>query len=122
MGSGRRRRRDPVTASRSQAGSVTAELVILLPVVVGLFGLLATIGNLQVENIRLAYQAGQFARAYAISQDSNQLNRMASQLQIRLAFSEQNGWMCVTAKRSVGVATLGGLHLEQSACNLAAGY
>jgi hypothetical protein len=107
--------------AKYDSGSVTAELVLLMPSVVMLFALLALVGSLQVANLKLVSQAAQLARAYAIGQSPDKIAGLASELKIRVELGKQSDWLCVTASRLMKTWLLPSLTLTQTQCALEVG-
>lgn len=108
-------------APAHESGSVTAELVLLLPSVVLLFALLSLVATLQVANLKLVSQAGELARAYAIGQSPKELAALAEQMQLQLRLQPKADWLCVTATRLVHSWFVPSLPLTQTQCALPAG-
>ena len=117
--------RESVKACRGtfvgQNGSVTAEVVLLLPSVALLFALLSMVTSLQVANLKLVSQAGQLARAYAIGQSPKELAALAEQMQLQLRLQPKADWLCVTATRLVQTWFGPSLPLSQTQCALPVG-
>lgn len=117
--------RESVKACRGtfvgQNGSVTAEVVLLLPSVALLFALLSLVASLQVANLELVSQAGQLARAYAIGQSPKEVAALAEQMQLQLRFQSKADWLCVTATRLVRTWFVPSLPLSQTQCALPIG-
>jgi hypothetical protein len=104
-----------------QSGSVTAELVLLLPSMALLFALLSLVASLQVANLKLVSQAGQLARAYAVGQSPKELATLAEQMQLQLRLQSKADWLCVTATRLVRTWFVPSLPLAQTQCALPVG-
>ena len=93
---------------RTQTGSVTAELAIVLPSVMLVAATLIGGLTLGVQKIQVAYAAGSLARAVARGEDPTQL---AKSLGVATRLDYQSDFICVSAQAETTL-----IQLEEKSC------
>ncbi|HEY0187403.1 MAG TPA: TadE family type IV pilus minor pilin [Cellulomonas sp.] len=96
---------------RSDRGAVTAELAVLLPVVVALLAVILSLASAASAQMRCADAARAGARAAALGDDDSGVSAVAGRVAgpgAAVAVSRGDGWVVVEVERSL---TLLGLRL-----------
>lgn len=97
-----------------ERGSVTAELVLLFPVVALLVGLLCWLGAAQAQRISTVQAASQLARTAAI--DEFKVPALATQLGVAYRTTHPGSLVCVRVTKKSRSTWLGFLPIEHKAC------
>jgi len=105
---------NPTRALHVETGAVTAELVVVLPVVAALIGVVAWLGVAQVERLTVVRAAGALVREAAINPAG--VPALASKLGVGASVAETAAWVCVTASKPSGWRPLGTVQLKQRFC------
>ena len=95
-----------------ESGSVTAELVAVLPIFVMLIGLIAVVGSGQIQRVGLVVAASQGARALAIGET---LPPIGGGKVIQRA-NGAKGEVCASASSQLRVLNFGALKLIEESC------
>lgn len=109
-------------ASRSDRGSVTAELAIGLPAVALLLVALLTVASAAVAQTRCTDAARAGARAAALGESDGEVETTARRLageDATIAVSRAGEWVTVEVSSPVGVASWGGSPLRAGASAVA---
>jgi hypothetical protein len=98
----------------SDGGTVTAELVAVLPVMVMLIGLLAVVGAGQLQRVALVVSAAQAARALAVGEavaapPGTKVQRVSGP-------PGEEGEVCASASTGLNVLGFGQLELSEESC------
>ena len=96
----------------AEQGSVTAELVAVLPIVAVLIGLLAVVGAGQIQRVGLVVAAAQAARSFSIGESAPPA---IEGITVRRSNGE-SGMVCATAANQLRVLNLGVLELSEQSC------
>jgi len=112
-------------ASRSERGSVTAELVLTLPTVILLIVMAIGALSIQLHRIELAGLAGEVAKAVARGESEQVVEGLIGQLAEGVGFelSEDERSVCVRLSESIQlpIAEFELLSVEESACAVVLG-
>lgn len=98
----------------SDGGTVTAELVAVLPVMVMLIGLLAVVGAGQLQRVALVVSAAQAARALAVGEavaapPGTKVQRVSGP-------PGEEGEVCASASTDLKVLGFGEIELSEESC------
>jgi hypothetical protein len=99
---------------RKERGSVTAELVLLFPVVALLVGVLCWLGAAQAQRISAVQAASQLVRAAAI--DETKVPLLAARLGVGYKTIHPGALVCVRVSKKSRSIWLGSLPIEHKAC------
>ncbi|MDR2564786.1 MAG: hypothetical protein LBC97_01760 [Bifidobacteriaceae bacterium] len=97
-------------AGRSDRGSITAELALTLPAVVGLMAIVLVIGSAAVSQLAVAGGARAGARAAALGQNDTEIQAAAQAVAgggVTVQVSRGDGLVRVTCARAVPVPPFG---------------
>jgi hypothetical protein len=98
----------------SDGGTVTAELVAVLPVMVMLIGLVAVVGAGQVQRVALVVSAAQAARALAIGEEAASVP--GTKVQRVTGQPGEEGEVCASASTDLSVLGFGQVELKEVSC------
>ena len=105
----------------NQAGTVTAELAVALPIVGFMLAVIVGIFSMQVQRLQLASDAAAAARAIARGEDQTMAVQLVQKPNRQIQFEDATELVCATISQPIAIAGLPSFNMSEKFCARKAG-